>query len=361
MVEPEQFSGTHQENGTPLLIRADASPDIGTGHVMRCLALSQAWRESIGPVFYAMARSTNSIAKRLDSEHITVHRLDAEPGSPEDSEQTSALAKKIGAAWVVLDNYYYFADYQLVLRNAGLKVLTIDDTGELETYHSHLVLNQNLHASDKYYRDRPASTRLLLGPQYTLLREEFTKRPVGRVDSASEKKRLLVTFGGADAPNMTGRVVKALADLSEPALQINLLIGPANPRYREVETLISHCLNDQIRIMNAVEDMRGLMAETDLAISAAGSTVWELMYMGIPSIVVALADNQVLIAEKMAEFGCGINLGRHENISPDDIQKAVLNLVNDPDNFHSMRRTGRRIIDGRGAHRVIDAMRLAAS
>ena len=112
-----------------LLIRSDASIAIGTGHVMRCLALAQAWRDAGGNVTFAMAEATPSIEARLRIEGVNVVRLPVPPGSTEDSARTCDLARQENAAWVVVDGYQFGSAYQTALRAAGLKVLFVDDHG----------------------------------------------------------------------------------------------------------------------------------------------------------------------------------------------------------------------------------------
>src|SRR5438445_6676530 len=131
-------------NGGALLIRADASAAIGTGHAMRCLALAQAWQDSGRNVVFAMAESAEAVRQRLLSESCEVVAVTAEPGSPEDSRQITALASERQAAWVVVDGYQFGAEYQRALKMAGFRVLLLDDSGHATHYFADLVLNQDV-------------------------------------------------------------------------------------------------------------------------------------------------------------------------------------------------------------------------
>src|SRR5437588_9150193 len=121
-------------NGGPLLTRADASVTRGTGHAMRCLALAQAWQDSGRKVVFAMAESSEALRQRLLSESCEILAVTAEPGSPEDSRQTTALASERNSGWVVVDGYQFAAEYQRALKMAGFRVLLPDDYGHAAHY-----------------------------------------------------------------------------------------------------------------------------------------------------------------------------------------------------------------------------------
>src|SRR5580700_1740365 len=145
-----------------LVLRTDASVAIGTGHVMRCLALAQAWEDAGGRAIFAMAQATPAVEGRLRNEGFEVARVSAQVGSATDAEETADLAQQRGASWVVVDGYEFGAEYQASLKNRGMKVLFIDDNGHAAHYLADLVLNQNAHALEELYRSRELSTKLLL-------------------------------------------------------------------------------------------------------------------------------------------------------------------------------------------------------
>ncbi len=180
----------------PILIRADATPQVGTGHVMRCLALAQAWREGGGRALVACASMTPALEARLWDEGIAVARLASDSGSAQDAAETLALARREGAAWAVVDGYGFSGEYQQAIARAGLPLLAVDDYGHADHYWAGLVLNQNLDASDALYPSREPATQLLLGTSYALLRLEFWPWRGQARPAEAIARRVLVTMGG---------------------------------------------------------------------------------------------------------------------------------------------------------------------
>jgi len=276
-----------------LLIRADASADIGTGHVMRCLALAQAWQDAGGPVLFLAALIPSQLAARLQRENVAFIQLNAARGSAEDAAETTRIAQERGAAWVVLDGYSFDAAYAAVLRSAGLRLLAIDDMAHLDRYPVDVLLNQNLSADAALYAGKVGpETALLLGPRYSVLRREFRLATPRTPRSGRSNLRVLVSFGGGDAENFTSTVLRNLAASNQRALEVVALAGAANPHVSGLKqlagTLPFHC---ELRVNES--NVASVMAWADGAITAAGSTVWELAAMQLPALIGAHEENQL--------------------------------------------------------------------
>ncbi|HEX7900451.1 MAG TPA: UDP-2,4-diacetamido-2,4,6-trideoxy-beta-L-altropyranose hydrolase [Planctomycetota bacterium] len=311
-----------------LLIRADAGTRIGSGHVMRCLALAHAWRDRGGRAAFL----TNA---------PDVEDFETIP-APEagDVERAIETARARAADWVVVDGYRFDSGYLRALRDAGLRVLAIDDHGRAGEYAADAILDVNLAAREDAYRRRPAGARLLLGTRYALLRREF--RGLRPAPKPALARTLLVTLGGADPGNATLRVVETLVARPEPRPETVVLLGPDNPHRSVLERAVA---GTSIRLETGGPGMAARMAWADAAISGAGGTAWELAYMGVPSMLVVAAENQRPNADALAAAGAALR--------PEDGLDAL--LADGPRRARLAER-GRALVDGRGADRVAAAL-----
>lgn len=337
-----------------LLVRADAYPLIGVGHVMRCLALGQYWQDMGGSASLIACRLADGIRDRLEAEGIETIVTDAEIGSAADLEATVEAARSRQVRWVVLDGYRFRVEHQRMLRQAGLGVLAIDDNAEMEQFECELVVNQNIHASPELYAGRCSpETELLLGTRYVLLRREFRrlgdKREARRIPEQVD--RILVTLGGGDPDNVTGRVMRALASLGASELAVDVIAGGANPHYDQLAEL-AQSLPGRFDLVRNATDMPQRIARADLAVTAGGSTCWEMAYLGLPNVVVVLADNQRACAAALDAQGCSVNLGWHEDCDEARIAEASADLVGDPKRRAEMSHAGMGLVDGEGVERV---------
>ncbi|MBN1994971.1 MAG: UDP-2,4-diacetamido-2,4,6-trideoxy-beta-L-altropyranose hydrolase [Anaerolineae bacterium] len=332
-----------------LVIRADANTRIGSGHVMRCLALAQAWQDAGGSVSFVMAAANTALADRLTSEGMAWVNLPVEPGSVEDATQTANLAHEQKALWVVVDGYHFLAGYQRIIKESGLKLLYLDDYGHAHHYYADVVLNQNIYAHEGLYAHREASTQLLLGTPYILLRREFTQWRNWAREISQTGRKILVTLGGADPENVTLAVVQALEKVPIENLAAVVVIGANNPHEAELRSALN-CSSLSICLRKDVLNMPELMAWADIAIAAAGSTAWELAFMGLPSLLLVLADNQHPVAKCLDARKIAIHLDGH-NLS-DQISQAAQQL-SAVRVRQSMSQLGRDLVDGEGCQRVL--------
>jgi UDP-2,4-diacetamido-2,4,6-trideoxy-beta-L-altropyranose hydrolase len=338
-----------------LLVRADANQAMGTGHVMRCLALAQAWQDTGGQAIFAMAESSPSLRKRLRGESITITQVCAPSGTDKDARATIALASQHAAGWVAVDGYQFGAEYQRALKDNGFKVLFLDDHGHADHYYADLVLNQNISAEEKLYENRDPGTHCLLGTKYCLLRREFTswrhwKREIGPVGH-----RVLITMGGSDPEEFTRRAIAALDAIEDERLEAIVVVGGSNVRSSQLKTCCA--ASNKITLRRDVTNMAELMTWADVAISAAGTTSWELCLLGLPSILIDLAENQTRLAQELDRRGCAIHLGNAECVSSDVLARQLSRLLPAQELRRSMSSLSGQLVDGEGASRVVSALR----
>lgn len=339
-----------------LLFRVDGGASIGTGHVMRCLALAQAWRDRSGTARFVTAHPLGALEDRLRSEGCGIHYPEVAPGSVADALWTAAAARQSGASWIVADGYHFGRDYQQAIKDSGLFLLFVDDYGHGGSYSADLVLNQNLYAREDLYHDRARSTRLLLGTKYALLRREFLKWREWQREHPQIARRILVTLGGADAANVTEKVLHVLKQLSDIDLEIKIVAGAANTHLSSLRETAARA-SARIEVLSSVSDVPELMAWADLAISAGGTTCWEISFMGLPACILVLADNQLPVARALDENGAAMNIDRWDSESEERFLSAVGNLIYNRARRREMGRIGRSIVDGQGARRVAECLR----
>jgi UDP-2,4-diacetamido-2,4,6-trideoxy-beta-L-altropyranose hydrolase len=377
-VEGQGVRGKPTMTLSPLLIRADASAQIGTGHIMRCLALAQAWQAQGGAVTFASLKTLPAaLQTRLQNEQIALHLLDTEPGSEDDARQTAALAASLGAAAVVVDGYHFGGHYQYILKESlyanrtdsprpegeagrvlatvaggreeglGVRVLFIDDNAHADHYYADFVLNQNIYAEESMYKNREPYTILLLGTRYILLRREFWRwrDNVGRVPHIVNN--LLVTMGGSDPENVTAKVLDALELIDTAGLEIVVIVGSSNPHLPDLQRRVGQSRH-KMKFKQNVQSMPALMIWADAAISAAGTTTWELAFMGVPMALIAVAENQRQIMQEMSGLQVALPLGWHADATLESIAEAVQELLlSVPEGVRSL------AVDGFGVERVV--------
>ena len=302
-----------------LLIRADASKEIGHGHVMRCLALAQEWQSRDGDVAIVSAQLRTKLVDRLRMSHIDIYELTDSDQGGKDALRTVSLATFLDADWLVLDGYQFNGFYQSIVgEHTRCKIMAIDDgmnpPGSID-----IALNQNSWAVDPdVYGFGP--TRMLNGSKYALLRKEFLYAR-GAVKDSIDATRVFIATGGTDNAGMRDRVAAIVRGSG----------------------------------FNAITDISA-MAACDMAISAGGGTCWELAYLGIPSILFSTAENQRKTVEDLSNRGIAISLGSAEHMADWQIEDAVKSLAKHQDRRREMSSRGMKLVDGLGAKRVAEEM-----
>lgn len=334
-----------------LIVRADASPQSGTGHLMRCLALAQAWRVRGGDAAFITCCESAKLRQRLANEGMKVMMLERPHPDPVDWQTTSDVLGASSHAWVVLDGYHFDPEYQSRVKQAGHQLLVVDDIAHLKHYYADIVLNQNINAELWQYSSEPY-TRLLLGPRYTLLRSEFLSSVTLKREIPKVARNVLITLGGGDVDNQTLKVTQAVQQIDIDGFEAIVIIGASNRHNMQLK-LASHDSTVPIRFVENVTNMPKLMAWADLAVSGGGSTCWELAFMGLPALVMILADNQRAVAEGLDEAGIVVNLGWHKDLAATDIAQALVSLAGAAGQRTEMSQRGRELVDGKGNDRVL--------
>ena len=338
-----------------LIIRADASVAMGTGHVMRGLALAQTWQDEGGECIFAMAEAPAAVKQRLRAEKCDVFAIGAAPASELDAAQLVELGVAHRASWAVVDGYQFGVDYQHALKAAGLKVLVVDDGGQCRGYCADLVLDQGLDSSEEEYSNREVYTRLMLGTRYVMLRREFRAWRNWKRATPPIAQRLLITIGGSDPDGLTFRVIEALSKATPPGLATTVLVGGSNPRMPELRSVVNSTLS-QVDLVCDPPNVPELMANSDLAVICTGGTLWELLYMGCASLSYSRDEVQGQIVGKLHALGAVHNLGSVDKFEESGLITAIRELAISCRRRQDMAEIGRKMVDGEGPRRVVQEL-----
>ncbi|MCX5696455.1 MAG: UDP-2,4-diacetamido-2,4,6-trideoxy-beta-L-altropyranose hydrolase [Candidatus Omnitrophica bacterium] len=330
------------------IIRADASKKIGSGHVMRCLALAQELRKMNNSVIFTAEEMFPYLKARIKNEGFAVQILKFRVGM-DQTKRLLQYSKHKHARWVILDGYNFDGQYQRILKNGGLNILSIDDIGRAKFY-SDIIVNQNFSASSRLYRNKAIHSRLFLGTKYTLLREEFSR--LKPLKFKQPIKQILISLGGGlFTDHYVIKILEALDETFTERLSINILLGMGG---KETHGLSRTVNNSQhlIRLIKPGDFSPEIIRRSGLAISAAGSTMWELSYFGIPTVCIILSKNQEFLAVELAKRRICYNAGWIKETRASDLAGIIGRLKNDPKLRRRMSEMMKKLVDGKGRTRI---------
>lgn len=332
----------------PLLIRADAGGTLGTGHIMRMIALAQAWQDRGSSVTCATCTCSPALIERLLQEGINFVALgDHPPGGRAELVKTIKLGKLIEATWVVIDGYHFGESYQQALQEENFKVLAVDDYGHCKTWHADVVLNQNIgvNSSMGLGEQQQKIPVYLLGVTYTLLRREFLEWGGTVSPKDSTRTNVLITFGGVDPSGATLKILQALEGLPNLPLNVRILAGAANPR---VEQIRKRALASPhvVEVIHSTDNMPLLYSWAHRVISAGGSSCYEWMFFRLPGWVTSIAPNQDEIVKFMLMNNLANGLPRLVSADELTVSQSLEKWFQTPSPPQS------ELVDGFGAQRV---------
>ena len=361
-----------------IIFRVDASIEMGTGHVMRCLTLADALtqegaechficREHLGHL-NALITERGHIVYSLP--YIEQHKQDQHSKAEElahaswlgatqaeDFDACVPLLKSLQPDWLIVDHYAIDERWHQELRPYCQKIMVIDDLADRQ-HACDLLLDQTFgRSSEDYLPLVPQDCQMLCGAQYALLRPEFAqwrdyslkRRAQGQLE------HLLINLGGVDKDNITTEILQALANTALPDnCRITVVMGATAPWVERVQQQAA-LMPWPTEVKVGVSNMAELMANSDLAIGAAGATSWERCCLGLPTIMVVLAENQLKAAQALADVNAAIKLNSDENFSL-ALLDIFSNLLNNSSGFEEMSDAGQRITRGLGVSVLINKL-----
>lgn len=332
-----------------IFIRADANAKIGTGHVMRCMAIADAMKQCGQQVCFLIADKEGSRLLKDRNQEYLVLNTDY-TALEEELPVLRRIFREKRPDFLLVDSYYATPEYFREIRK-DVPTGLLDD-GVLTGYPVDVLINYNIFASDVLYRAAgETGTKYLLGPGYVPLRKEFTE-----VDYTVREKaeRVLITTGGSDQYNLGTKLLKrALAGPDTADLRYTVISGAFNTHLNELQELANR--HENVRVCSNVGNMSELMRESDLAVSAGGSTMYELSAAGVPVICFSFVDNQERIVRGFAErelVGFAGNYLAQGEAMTEEIVYHLDRLAADWQLRKSYSQKLRKLVDGQGALRI---------
>ena len=364
-----------------VVFRADASLQMGTGHVMRCLTLADALTAGGASCGFICRTHPGNLLGLIRSKGYTAHELAVSPDLPsagmfrcdtESSEQSPAHGHWLGASqsedaaactpilaklqpdWLIVDHYALDARWEQALKPYYRRLLVVDDLAD-RPHACDLLLDQTFGRQSEDYRVWvPGDCQVLCGSGYALLRPEFAALRSYSLQRRvkPQLRQLLITMGGIDKDNATGRVLDALRESPLPDdCRIIVVMGPKAPWLNKVKHQ-ALTMPWPTEVLVGVSDMARLMADSDLAIGAAGATSWERCCLGLPTIMLVLADNQRQVAQGLEQGQAARIIERLQDIGS-CLPKLLRHLTEHPAALQLMSQSATRIVDGKGVNSVV--------
>lgn len=332
-----------------IYIRADANKNIGMGHVMRCLSIADAMLRYDEDIIFVLADDT--VSKLINDRGFKTVVLNTDYRKM-DSEIENWPKEE--ADLIIVDSYFVTNSFFDGLKCKG-RLAYIDDLFSFQ-YNVDMLINYNVYADRARYEELYNDSRmpmLLLGPEYAPLRKMFSSVKAKKQNEVV--KDILFSTGGSDSLHLALSIIKAKHD----DLIYHFIVGPLNCDKEEIKTLASK--NAGVVIHENVTDMKSLISDCDIAVSAAGSTLYEICACGTPIITFVTADNQVDGADYFEKAGLAVNAGdmRLDSDPVGRLLKNVGELADDEAKRAKMSKMAQEKVDGKGAERIAKALSLS--
>ena len=350
-----------------VVFRTDASSQIGTGHVMRCLTLADALREKGAEYLFVCREHEGHLMDQIRSRGYAAYAL-PKPSSNAPAESDLAHASWLGVNWqtdadqtrhalgnetldwLIVDHYALDHRWESALRSSCKRMMVIDDLAD-RRHDCDLLLDQNYRSAiERYTGLVPADCTQLHGPEFALLKPIYAQRRAEQNARSGKIERVLIYFGGGtDSMNLTGMALRAFQAPELKKIELDIVLGSSYAHKAKLEAVAAN--RGRTHIHTQLPDLSALMIRADLVIGAGGATTWERCCLGLASILVVCALNQEEIGEGVGELGAAVVLYPSVNLA-DEIREQVIFLSEETNQYLEMGYRAKRICDGRGVARV---------
>lgn len=354
-----------------VLFRTDASLQIGTGHVMRCLTLAHALRDRGAECFFVCRSHPGNLLDRIrqhgfEAIPLPLYNYPIPKKTPDfpalahtswlgtdwqtDVAQTIAVIGNTRSDWLIVDHYALDRRWETALRSYCGRIMVIDDLADRD-HDCDLLLDQNLVAdmAHRYDNRVPSHCARLLGPEYALLQPQYAELHLHTPPRIGPIRRILVFFGGADRHNLTGRAIAAFLSLGHRNVMLDVVINPASPFAKLIRQQVAN--QPTVTLHGSLPSLAPLMAQADLALGAGGATTWERCCLGLPSLVITLAENQRPVADELDRRGLIQWLGHGDAVSEFEMVQKIKVLI-EGNLSPGWSEQCKAVVDGLGCDRV---------
>ena len=330
-----------------LFIRVDASPEIGIGHIMRCLTLAQELKNNFDKIIFLTQKNSSDFIETIMKNEFEVIFISTNNDS--DIIKNIVTTNSVNKNFLLIDHYNVDSNFESSLKNTFEKIFVIDDLANRK-HDCDLLIDQNYYRdlNQRYEKLIQNGTIALLGPKYAIIRPEFRTINKKVIKKNSQIKKILVSFGGSDPTNECKKVLDALCSIENSKFEIVVVAGIYNHKFEQLKKLYEKYSN--IKIYSHVNDLSRLMLNSDLFIGAGGTTTWERLYMGLPSIVTIISNDQKKSIEFLSDMGHVINLGLAKNVTTETYVQAI--QKSNPDLIYSISLNNQKLVDGNGCSRI---------
>lgn len=335
-----------------IYVRADGNGDIGWGHIIRCLSLSRAFKEiGASVVFISCYNEAFELIRNHGIEVISVG-TESVHGADIEANWICENINDSKKAILIIDSYNVSRNYFKILKKKFGMLVYVDDLN-LDNYDVDIIVNGNVSAPMLNYENKNENTKLFLGLSYNLVRREFILGNGKKIDA--QVKDVLITTGGGDPFNFTEKIIRYIREQQIfDGLILHVLVGQGFTNKKRLEKL-SYTYSD-IVLYKHLSDTSDLFKNLDIAISSAGSTLYELCAAGVPTLGFIYADNQEMISKGMAAGEYIVALGWYNQIEEKKFVENLSNLIKDVDKRKIMSRRQQALVDGKGAYRAAKAI-----
>jgi len=342
-----------------LFIRADGPFEIGTGHITRCLAIAEELKNSFTKIIFLTKKSTGDLIDVIEKNGFEVKILDTQTKQLIEDKYdfnneikiitTLLTPYKSNLNFLLIDHYGIDINYESPLRKIFKKIFVIDDLANRK-HDCDLLIDQNYYKdiNKRYLGLVPKNSITLLGPKYVILRSEFHNSQKVKYQKNNLPKKIFVSYGGSDPTNESKKVLDAICSLKNRQFDVTVIAGIHNQNFEKLKKQFAKMKN--IKIFLRVDNFSELLSNSELCFGAGGTTTWERLYLGIPSIVTIISPDQKESVEFLSSLGHIINLGLAKDVTVKTYANAIMNI--DSETLCNLSLKNQKLIDGNGRIRI---------